>query len=498
MQRLTPYAAEVFATLSCSSNPNMHASMLPGKKVGLTLSQRTITTNADYLDRKTVDPPPIVQLRVSKQFDAEQQFLQSMYRSFFSTLITPSTKPGSAGPYYFMTCNLVGSIPPGQSVSTLGQALTGNVVSSLHRLKDADGIEGAFFIFADLSVKVEGSFRLEFNLFEMRENDCVHITAVRSESFEVLPKKSFAGMMESTTLTRTFSDQGVRLRLRKEPRALLKKRGPASDDYEPRHYKTTTQKRSGSKYLPSHLSIGSYRRIDENVRPHQEFAAAYGSGHSTYTFQQYQNMPQLSYNKHSGSTSGKLAHEVLQTGTMRQHAFENSPFSIGSYGQQSTYYASQNTMAGMAYPMYSASQSQLSSHYVPLQNISASQGESSLQDDSGFVSESHHSPSLYIKSSPQAQQPGQYQAFAMVPPGFLSAFAADDSMVISPIDRFSSGSDPISASAIPGGAYDLRQPTYQNLPWNAALGHESTNTPRDDKEGGGSRVPTHWQNAYPR
>lgn len=37
-------------------------------------------------------------------------------------------------------------------------------------------------------------------------------------------------------MTRSFSEQGVRLRVRKEPRTLLRKRGPASDNYVPRSY----------------------------------------------------------------------------------------------------------------------------------------------------------------------------------------------------------------------------------------------------------------------
>lgn len=63
------------------------------------------------------------------------------------------------------------------------------------------------------------------------------ITSIISEEFTVYPAKTFPGMSESTLLTRTFSEQGVRLRLRKEPRQLLRKRGPASDDYAPMTYR---------------------------------------------------------------------------------------------------------------------------------------------------------------------------------------------------------------------------------------------------------------------
>lgn len=32
-----------------------------------------------------------------------------------------------------------------------------------------DGLDGGFFVFGDLSVKLEGEFRLKFTLFEMRK-----------------------------------------------------------------------------------------------------------------------------------------------------------------------------------------------------------------------------------------------------------------------------------------------------------------------------------------
>jgi hypothetical protein len=142
-----------------------------------------------------------------------------------------------------MSCSLVGE-DEGMPQGTLGAALAGTLVSSLHRLKDSDNLDGAFFVFGDLSVKLEGTFRLQFNLYEMRQNECYHIKAILSDSFPVHSTKNFQGMSESTFLTRSFSDQGVRLRLRKEPRTLLRKRGPAHDDYQPRHYRTSNRQSS--------------------------------------------------------------------------------------------------------------------------------------------------------------------------------------------------------------------------------------------------------------
>ncbi|KAH7419064.1 velvet factor-domain-containing protein [Cadophora sp. MPI-SDFR-AT-0126] len=178
-------------------------------------------------DRKPVDPPPIIQLKISSQVDVAQNYLQS--------------------PYFFMSCSLLPESDLAQlptATGSLGSTLAGTLVSSLHRLKDTDNYDGAFFVFGDLSVKHEGRFRLQFTLYEMRQHECAYIKSITSDPFPVHSTKNFQGMSESTFLTRSFSDQGVRLRLRKEPRTLLRKRGPAHDDYEPRHYRQGNRQQS--------------------------------------------------------------------------------------------------------------------------------------------------------------------------------------------------------------------------------------------------------------
>ncbi|KAE8155436.1 velvet factor-domain-containing protein [Aspergillus caelatus] len=163
-------------------------------------------------ERKPVDPPPIVQIRVREEGTyLAQHYLQS--------------------PYYFMCCSLFDpsdDVPVPVPPST---ALTGTLVSSLHRLKDVDNNDGGFFVFGDLSVKVEGDFRLKFTLFEMRKDIVTHLKSVISERFTVSPPKSFPGMAESTFLSRSFADQGVKLRIRKEPRTLIKRSVPRPEDY---------------------------------------------------------------------------------------------------------------------------------------------------------------------------------------------------------------------------------------------------------------------------
>ncbi|KAI4236969.1 MAG: hypothetical protein LQ349_002211 [Xanthoria aureola] len=157
-------------------------------------------------ERKPVDPPPIVQLHIRDPTDPAQNYLQS--------------------PYLFMYVNLEPGSDDDAAKLDTQDYLSGTMVSSLHRLKDVDNLDGGFFVFGDLSVKVEGHFRLRFSLFEMLKTEVVFIKAITSSPFKVYPGKAFPGMSESTFLSRSFGDQGVRLRIRKEPRSVLKR--PAS------------------------------------------------------------------------------------------------------------------------------------------------------------------------------------------------------------------------------------------------------------------------------
>ncbi len=157
-------------------------------------------------NRKPVDPPPIIQLLVHQDADPQKHFLQS--------------------PYLFMTCTLYdqnGDNPVvGESGSTVKKesVLAGCLVSSLHRLKDNENTEGAFFVFGDLSVRVTGRYRIRFTLFDLHkeEKEVASLGYITSDAFSVVAQKDFRGLEESTPLSRCFADQGVRMRLRKEPR----------------------------------------------------------------------------------------------------------------------------------------------------------------------------------------------------------------------------------------------------------------------------------------
>ncbi|KAG0170826.1 hypothetical protein DFQ30_001954 [Apophysomyces sp. BC1015] len=121
-------------------------------------------------------------------------------------------------PYFFLYATLATNDGEELHFSNGTKTTAGSVVQSVHKLKDIDNKDGGFFVFADISVRLEGLFRLKFTLFEIAGSEVQSLCSALSEPFQVFSPKCFPGMSESTFLTRSFSDQGVRIRIRKETR----------------------------------------------------------------------------------------------------------------------------------------------------------------------------------------------------------------------------------------------------------------------------------------
>ncbi|KAL1931852.1 hypothetical protein VTP01DRAFT_8908 [Rhizomucor pusillus] len=151
----------------------------------------------EKVDRRPVDPPPIVQLICPNA--THDNYLQDPSFFLYATLATPDGQD-----FHFSHGN---------------RTTAGSVVQSLHKLKDINDQYGGFFIFADISVRHEGQFKLKFTLFRINQNTVQRLAAVYSDVFTVHSPKNFPGMSESSVLTRCFSDQGVRIRVRKEARS---------------------------------------------------------------------------------------------------------------------------------------------------------------------------------------------------------------------------------------------------------------------------------------
>ncbi|PPQ82292.1 hypothetical protein CVT25_008442 [Psilocybe cyanescens] len=146
-------------------------------------------------DRRPIDPPPIVQLRVIDPATQGSSTISPSRRRRNSSTGSPpgSPTPSSSStvrqhpddndganyaqsflqnPYYFMFASLARPdddnelhwLKDGRTRCT-----TGSVVSSLYHLKDPqhNNEDAGFFVFPDLSVRTEGSYRLKLSLFEV-------------------------------------------------------------------------------------------------------------------------------------------------------------------------------------------------------------------------------------------------------------------------------------------------------------------------------------------
>jgi hypothetical protein len=140
-----------------------------------------------------------------------------------------------------MCVSLVHPVNHEEIVNSAQNILSGQTASSMYKLKDINNhgnihtielhnyfflmsytcIDGGFFVFGDLSVKLEGQFRLRFSLFEISQTGSSNLKSIYSDVFTVYSSKAFPGMLESTFLSRSFSDQGVRIRIRKEHRVQM-------------------------------------------------------------------------------------------------------------------------------------------------------------------------------------------------------------------------------------------------------------------------------------
>lgn len=176
-------------------------------------------------DRRPVDPPPIVELRVYEGEGPNRTEITFGYNANF---------------FLFATLENARAIAPGRTPATAPSfpVLTGTPVAGMAYL-DRPSPAG-YFIFPDLSVRHEGKYRLSFALYEelkdakdMDPDDrstlsshpqagidahVSHRLEVKSHPFTVFSAKKFPGLSESTALSRMVAEQGCRVRIRRDVR----------------------------------------------------------------------------------------------------------------------------------------------------------------------------------------------------------------------------------------------------------------------------------------
>ncbi|CZR57068.1 uncharacterized protein PAC_06957 [Phialocephala subalpina] len=193
--------------------------------------------------------------------------------------------------------------------------------------------------------------QIQFNLYQMQHTECVHVASTTSESFPVVSTKNFTGMAESTFLTRTFSDQGVRLRLRKEPRTLLRKRGPADDNYEPRTYNKSTNRSqsnggdrqpvtspesqdSNSQTEQSDVMTAHSHPFDQRLGLQQrQYSEQSSTTYSSNSYEDSMKRPRTGSDQSQASSFGHQ-NQVIESRDYSGRTYADSPANYNTYGSQ--------------------------------------------------------------------------------------------------------------------------------------------------------------------
>ena len=234
--------------LSCSS-PNgpelvvLVQSVRPSLLFNQAFSMNETDKSSASADRRPVDPPPVVELRIyesdpTNMHKTDITFAYNANFFLYATLETarPIAHGRVAGP---PTCPVLTGVP-----------VAG--VAYLDRPSQA-----GYFIFPDLSVRHEGRYRLSFHLYEeikdlkdadkeapvpsttaqplsktsMPQSSLNFRLEVKSVPFTVYSAKKFPGLATSTSLSRIIAEQGCRVRIRRDVR--MRRRGEKrADDFD--------------------------------------------------------------------------------------------------------------------------------------------------------------------------------------------------------------------------------------------------------------------------
>lgn len=195
-------------------------------------------------DRRPVDPPPVVELKIFEgERDNRTDVTFSHNANFFLFTTLENARPMAKG-----------RLPVAPSTFPV---LTGSPVAGMAYLDRPN--PAGYFIFPDLSVRHEGLYRLSFSLFEELKEDKdadveppggspkskdkllssnpmaprahVHFRLeVKSVPFAVYSAKKFPGLSESTPLSRTVAEQGCRVRIRRDVR--MRRRDKNNEGYQ--------------------------------------------------------------------------------------------------------------------------------------------------------------------------------------------------------------------------------------------------------------------------
>lgn len=174
-------------------------------------------------DRRVIDPPPIVQLRVDGPGLSEEEkraFLRYSNYVINCSILDESGRDASYMPdEYNHQRRLMGSL--------IGTPFVGD---------DDRDEEGCFFCFSDLSCRTPGTFRLAFRLLMIDPARAAIIrhfpllTETKTDVFQVYSAKEFPGMVASSALAKKLKEQGCIISIKKGNERSRARGGDDEDD----------------------------------------------------------------------------------------------------------------------------------------------------------------------------------------------------------------------------------------------------------------------------
>ncbi|KIJ55348.1 hypothetical protein M422DRAFT_151350 [Sphaerobolus stellatus SS14] len=99
------------------------------------------------------------------------------------------------------------SLPDGTS-DPQPAGITGTTTANPFNLQDLNNQRGIFFVFPDIGIQLQGTWRLLINLMRIAQYNI--LTCVWTEPFDVAPVEGYVAP-KVTELTRHFQKQGVRM-----------------------------------------------------------------------------------------------------------------------------------------------------------------------------------------------------------------------------------------------------------------------------------------------
>ncbi|KAF1360329.1 hypothetical protein EJ07DRAFT_116244 [Lizonia empirigonia] len=198
-------------------------------------------------DRRPITPPPCIRLIMCDAATGQEVDANEIDTTFYTLVVDLWHEDISRG-----ACNLVRHSSAAPTVSIIvaqpstssnhTRNLIGQISVNAFKLNDPDGKPGFWFVLQDLSVRTEGTFRLKFMIFNIGSGENMNsiighgdktpmLASCFSDPFTVYSAKKFPGVIESTTLSKCFAQQGIKIPIRKDgPRTLANQAEFDADD----------------------------------------------------------------------------------------------------------------------------------------------------------------------------------------------------------------------------------------------------------------------------